>query len=186
MMIDRSAVAAVLRLAAPQAPAFALDAAVDAALNHLGGGVTTADRLPQPTTHATPEPAEGQVRVEVVEASEREWPDSGVVLTLTLRAVDDPTIEPIHCRFDKAREVPRRIALQALGGIADGEPVSALVGRHAVVETRPYVGRDGIERVGVAKWIVPKKPRKASARPAAARNRKPIVNDGDGEPDIPF
>jgi hypothetical protein len=182
MTVDRSAVAAVLRLAAPQAPAFALDAAVDAALDHLGGSVTTADRLPQPTP---PSPAEGQVRVEVAQASEREWPDNGLVLSLVLFPVDDPDIT-IRVRFDRSRAIPRRIALEALGGLADGESVSALVGRQAVVETRPYVGRDGIERLGVAKWIVPKKPRKASARPAVARNRKPIVNDGDGEPDIPF
>jgi hypothetical protein len=160
-----------------------LDAAVDAFIDALC--VTTADRLPPPAPAQTtpPEPAEGQMRVAVVEASEREWPDSGVVLSLTLRAVDDPTIEPIRCRFDTAREVPRRIALQALGGLADGEPVSALVGRQAVIEARPYTTREGVERLGVAKWIVPRKPRKASARPAVVRNRKPEAADDE---DIPF
>ena len=190
MTVDRSALAAILRLAAPLAPAFSIDAAVDAALDHLGGAVTTADRLPTPAPASAPptppEPAEGQVRVEVVEASEREWPDSGVVLTLTLSRVDDPEAELIRCRFDKAGEVPRRIALQALGGLADGEDVSALVGRQAVVETKPYTTREGVERLGVAKWIVPRKPRTASARPAAVRNRKPVVNDAEGEPDIAF
>jgi hypothetical protein len=177
MTVDRSALAAVLRLAAPLAPAFSIDAAVDAALDHLGGAVTTADRPPTPAQASAPptppEPTEGQVRVEVVEASEREWPDSGVVLTLMLRAVDDPTIEPIRCRFDKARDVPRRIALQALGGLADGEDVSALVGRQAVVETKPYTTRDGEERLGVARWIVQRKPRQPGQRPAAVKNRKP-------------
>jgi hypothetical protein len=184
MTIDRSAVAAALRLAAPQAPAFQLDAAVDAALDHLGGAVTTADRLPTPA-HAPPEPAEGQVRVEVVEASEREWPDSGLVLTLVLRLTDDPDVEPIRCRFDKAREVPRRIALQALGGLADDEDVSALVGRQAVVETRHYTTRDGEERLGVARWIVPRKPRQPGQRPAAVKNRKPEASSLPGD-DIPF
>jgi hypothetical protein len=187
MTVDRSALAAVLRLAAPQAPAFALDAAVDAALDHLGGAVTTANHLPPPAPATTtpPEPTEGQVRVEVVDASEREWPDTGVVLTLTLRAVDDPTIEPIRCRFDKARDVPRRIALQALGGLADGEDVSALVGRQATVETRPYTTREGVERLGVAKWIVPRKPRQPGQRPAAVKNRKPEASSLPND-DIPF
>jgi hypothetical protein len=173
MTVDRSALAAVARLVAPAAPTFMLDAAVDAFIDALC--VTTADRLPPPAPAQTtpPEPAEGQMRVAVVEASEREWPDSGVVLTLTLRAVDDPTIEPIRCRFDKARDVPRRIALQALGGLTDGEDVSALVGRQATVETRPYTTREGMERLGVAKWIVPRKPRQPGQRPAAVRNRKP-------------
>jgi hypothetical protein len=188
-MIDRSALAAVLRLAAPLAPTFALDAAVDAALDHLGGSVTTADRLPPPAPRpavvppATPEPAEGQIRIEVTQASEREYPDSGVVLSLVLAPVNDPDTT-IRVRFDQTREVPRRIAMEALGGLADGEEVSALVGRQAVIETRPYVGNDGVERVGVAKWIVPRKPRKASQRPAAVRPRKPdAAVDGD---DIPF
>jgi hypothetical protein len=127
------------------------------------------------------------VRVEVVEASEREWPDSGLVLTLVLvlRLTDDPDVEPIRCRFDKAREVPRRIALQALGGLADGEDVSALVGRQAVVETKPYTTRDGGERLGVARWIVPRKPRKAAQRTPAMRNRKPEASSLPGD-DIPF
>jgi hypothetical protein len=189
MSVDRSAVAAVLRLAAPDAPPFQLDAAVDAVLHHLGGGITTADRLPTPAPAtalpAPPEPAEGQVRVEVVEASEREWPDSGVVLTLTLTRVDDPDAEPIRCRFDAMAGTRRRIALDALGGLADGEPVMALVGRQAVVEARPYTTREGVERVGVARWIVPRKPRQQTQRPPAVRNRKPIVSDATSD-DIPF
>lgn len=188
MTIARDAIAAVMRLAAPDAPVFTLDAAVDAALDQLAGAVTTADRLPTPratTPPPPPEPSAGQIRVEVVDASEREWPDSGNVLTLVLSRVDDPAAEPIRCRFDQTREVPRRIALEALGGVADGEDVSALVGRQAVVETRPYTTRDGVERVGVAKWIVPRKPRQPSQRPVAVRNRKPAAV-AEASDDIPF
>lgn len=187
MTIDRSAVAAVLRLAAPDAPAFMLDDAVDAALARLGG-ITTADRLPAPLPSAAPpaapESADGQVRVEVAQASEREWPDSGNVLSLVLFPVNDPDTT-IRVRFDQTREVPRRIALEALGGLADGQDASVLVGRQAVVETRPYTGRDGVERLGVAKWIVPRKPRQASQRAPAVRNRKPEASALPDD-DIPF
>lgn len=187
MTIDRSALAVMAKLIAPAAPPFMLDAAMDAFIDALGG-VTTADRLPTPAPAAAPpappEPAAGQVRVEVAQASEREWPDSGVVLSLVLFPVDDPDTT-IRVRFDQTREVPRRIALEALGGLADGEPVSALVGRQAVVETRPYTGRDGTERLGVAKWIVPRKPRQASQRAPTVRNRKPEAA-ATPDDDIPF
>jgi hypothetical protein len=123
------------------------------------------------------------VRVEVIEASEREWPDSGLVMTLTLRLVDDPSGPEIRARFDASRAVARRIAMDALGGVADGEPLVTLVGRQAIVEAKPYTGRDGIERLGVAKWIVPRKPRTASTRPPATRRRQPDVG---AEDDIPF
>jgi hypothetical protein len=185
MTVDRSALAAVLRLAAPQAPAFSIAAAVDAALDYLGGGITTADRLPPPDPAALPAPAAGQVRVEVVEASEHEWPDTGLVLTLTLRMVDDPDAEAIRVRFDASRAVARRIAMDAIGGLEEGAEVSALVGRQAVVETRPYTTREGVERLGVAKWIVPRKPRQPGQRPAAVKNRKPEGSSLPGD-DISF
>ncbi len=185
MPVDRSSLAAVLRLAAPDAPSFEIDAAVDAAIGFLGGAVTTADRIAPPGPSALPQPAAGQARVEVIEASEREWPDSGLVLSLTLRLVDDPNGPEIRARFDASRAVARRIALDALGGLGDGEPLARLIGRQAIVETKPYTGRDGIERVGIAKWITPRKPGMASARRAAVRNRKPEASSLPDD-DIPF
>jgi hypothetical protein len=187
MPVTRADVAAMVRLLYPDAPPFAVDHGVDALIDAVGSAVTTADRLPQPAPasapHAPPTPAEGQVLVEVADASEREWPDSGVVLSLTLFPVGEPDTT-IRCRFDQTREVVRGIAMRALGGLADGESVSALIGRRATVETRPYTGRDGVERLGVAKWITPRKPRTASTRPPAMTNRKPEMDADDG--DIPF
>ena len=183
MPLDRSTLATVLRLAAPDVPPFQIDAAVDAAIGFLGGAVTTADRIAPPGPSPLPEPAAGQTRVEVIEASERDWPDSGLVLTLTLRLVDDPNAPEIRARFDASRAVARRIALDALGGIGDGEPLARLIGRQAIVETKPYTGRDGTERLGVAKWITPRKPRQTGQRPPAAKRQKPDVGDED---DIPF
>lgn len=183
MPIDRSTLATVLRLAAPDAPPFQIDAAVDAAIGLLVGAITTADRIAPPGPSPLPELAAGQARVEVIEASEREWPDTGLVLTLTLRLVDDPNGLEIRTRFDASRDVARRIALDALGGLGDGEPLTRLIGRQAIVETKPYTGRDGTERLGVAKWIVPKRPRKETQRAAPVRNRKPATADED---DIAF
>jgi hypothetical protein len=177
----RAVAAAMLRAAYPAAPADEIEAVLDR-LAGPRGPLTTADRLAPPAPASPPAPTASQVAVEVIEAAEREWPDSGLVLSLTLRRLDDFDAEPIKARFDQGRAVARQIAEKALGGLADGEPVTALVGRQAVVETRPYQTRDGEQRVGVAKWIVPRKHRRpAAAAPLAVKPRKPEIDQEDDD-----
>jgi hypothetical protein len=169
----RSIAAAALQAAYPGAPAAAIDAALDRlALVAIGGdlaaaghAVTTAEQLP-----ATPaaKPAAGEALVEVVDAYQRDFEDSGRVLIVTILPVE-PSGERIKVRFDQASGARRYAALRALGTHDDAE-AAELVGLRGRVILSSFVGRDGVDRLGVARWVAP--PNDAGDQPAKAKPPK--------------
>lgn len=154
-------------------------------------GVTTADKVPAPAPKpaATLVAGEGERLVEVTDAVERTFDDTGVVLILTLRDAGNPDAEPIKTRFDAKAATRRKIAMAAMG-LADGAAPADMIGRQAVVEVGPFTGRDGVERLGVNKWVTKAAMEKRTAPPATKgpsvvagignRRTKPApADDGD-------
>ena len=128
---------------------------------------------------SAPAPAAGVVdgdcNATIAQAAEREFDDSGTVLLLTLTA--DVAGEPVEvrCRFDAAREIPRKAMFRA-AGLPAGAAVEQLIGKSVRVTLgtwSPPAG--GSPRAVVRRWLSP-------AAPAPAAPRASVIKGNTAQP----
>jgi hypothetical protein len=110
----------------------------------------------------------------ITQAMEREWPDSGLVLSVSCHVeIDGQTVE-VKSRFDAGREIARKAMFRA-AGLASGAAVEQLIGRPVRVEVGTWAPPGGgTPRPVVRRWLAA-----AGTAPAPSAPRPPAVVKGN-------
>jgi hypothetical protein len=100
----------------------------------------------------------------IASAGEREWPDSGVVLSVVVACEIDGAVIDVRARFDAGREIPRKACFRS-AGLPAGAAVEQLIGRPVRVTLGTWTPpAGGSPRPVVRRWLAP-----AGAAPAAPK-----------------
>lgn len=117
-----------------------------------------------PAQTATPGIPDGDYTGTITTAGEREWPDSGVVLSVVVAVEVDGEVVDVRARFDAGREIPRK-ALYRAAGLQSGSDPSMLIGKAVRVTLGTWSPPSGgSPRPVVRRWLAP-----AVAAPTAPR-----------------
>lgn len=97
----------------------------------------------------------GDYGATIAAASEREWPDSGLVLSVSLAAEIAGEPVEVRCRFDANREVARKAMFRA-AGLPSGATVEQLIGKPVRVALNVWSpANGGAARLTVRRWHAP-------------------------------
>ena len=128
----------------------------------------------------------------IAQASEREWPDSGLVLSVVVACEIDCEVVDVRARFDAGREIPRKAMFRA-AGLPAGAAVEQLIGKSVRVTLgtwSPPAG--GSPRAVVRRWLSPVAPAPAAPRAPSvikgntAKPPKQSRPQWESDSDIPF
>jgi hypothetical protein len=132
--------------------------------------MTLAAAAPAPKA-TTGSVADGDYNATIAQASEREWPDSGLVLSVVVACEIDGEVADVRARFTGDREVARKAMFRA-AGLPSGAAVEQLIGKAVRVELSTWAPPGGgSPRPVVRRWLAP-------AAPAPAAPRAPSVVKG--------
>ncbi len=110
----------------------------------------------------------------ITTAGEREWPDSGLVLSVVVACEIDGEVVDVRARFDAGREIPRKAMFRA-AGLPSGAAVEQLIGKSVRVVLGTWAPPGGgSPRPVVRRWLAT-----TGAAPAPAAPRAPSVIKGN-------
>ena len=154
--------------------------------------MTLAAAAPAPKA-TTGSVADGDYDATIAQASEREWPDSGLVLSVVVACEIDGEVADVRARFTGDREVARKAMFRA-AGLPSGAAVEQLIGRPVRVTLSTWSPPSGgSPRLVVRRWLAPAAPAPAAPRAPSViqgcntkppKSSKPAWEDDDGA--IPF
>jgi hypothetical protein len=153
--------------------------------------MTLAAAAPAPKAPTAGVP-DGDYSGTITQASEREWPDSGLVLSVVVACEIDGAAVDVRARFTGDREVARKAMFRA-AGLPSGAAVEQLIGKVVKVTLSTWSPPSGgSPRLVVRRWL-------AAAAQAPAAPRAPSVIQGcntkapksarpqwEGDSEIPF
>lgn len=147
--------------------------------------MTLAASAPAPTA-ATGSVPDGDYTGTITQAGEREWPDSGVVLSVVVAVEVSGEVVDVRARFDAGREIPRKACFRS-AGLPSGSDPSMLVGRPVRVTLSTWSPPSGgSARPVVRRWLAPAGAAPKAAAPAAPKAKRSAKPDWETGDDVLF